>query len=45
MSISCSRKISELEVICKDLGLDVKPSGKNGRYMKDDYIGGDRNGR
>ena len=38
MSISCSRKISELEVICKDLGLDIQPSGKNGRFMKDDYV-------
>ena len=38
MSISCSRKISELKEICEDLNLEVKPSGKNGRFMKDDYV-------
>ena len=38
VSISCSRKISELKEICENLNLEVKPSGKNGRFMKDDYV-------
>ena len=38
MSISCGRTIPELKVICENLGLEIQPSGKNGRHMKDDYV-------
>lgn len=38
MALSCGRKVSELKEICEGLELNVIATGKNGRFMKSDYI-------
>ncbi len=38
MAISVGKTLPELVEIAKELNLTVEPSGKNGRFMKEDYI-------
>ncbi len=38
MAISVGRTLGDLEKMSRDFGLTVTPSGKNDRFMKEDYI-------
>jgi ATP-dependent DNA ligase len=38
MAIHVGRTLPELEVMARNMGLIIIPTGKNGRYMKEDYI-------
>lgn len=38
MALNCSRTLNELKEICEKMELHVTPTGKNGKYMKDDYV-------
>ncbi len=38
MAISVSKTLSELQGTATTFGLEVSPSGKGGKYMKEDYI-------